>query len=162
MSIHYSRKINLIFYCLLFLLPSCRHIQPVVKSVQETQGIKGTINFMEGTFLLSGEIDSSGREYEVEREIYIYELTSLQEVDMAENGFVKAVFSKLIKTEKSNEQGKFKANLEPGTYSLFINENNRLYSKIAGDGENYAPVVVEKGKFTQVIFNIDYLANYRK
>lgn len=156
----YLRKAKPFFsFLFVVLLLSCKSQNQTIKNTSPKNGIKGKIIFREGDFYPSGEIKGSGRVYAVKREIFIHQLTTLKEADLAEGNFIKNIYSTPVDTIVSNDQGEFFAPLEPGEYSLFVNENHRLYSKITETGR-FLPVVVKKDSVEEITIEIDYKANY--
>ncbi len=160
-----SKRINyLILFILLFISGCKKSSTPAISSskkfIQLNQGIKGKVLFKEGKFYPNGEIDGNGKVYGVPREILIYERTNIKEVDLAEYDFVKSVNTNIIARDFSNDKGEFKIFLEPGSYSVFIKENERLYSKLLYDERTFFPIEVKNDLFTEVIIEVDYLANY--
>ncbi|HEY8400698.1 MAG TPA: hypothetical protein VIK89_05515 [Cytophagaceae bacterium] len=159
--IHYSKKGKIYFpFLLLFLFLSCQsHRSNNSTDTTFNQGLKGKIIFKEGNFYPNGEIRDRGSIYAVERQIYVHELTTISEVDLAEGNFLKNVYSAPIDTVYSDHKGEFKIPLEPGKYSLFINENQRLYSKMT-EGGKFFPVEVVKDSVKEITIEIDYKAIY--
>ncbi len=56
--------------------------------------------------------------------------------------------------------GKFGISLKPGSYTLMVMENGRLYANGMDGLGNINPIQVEAGKVTQFTFNINYQAAY--
>jgi len=126
---------------------------------ETNQGISGKVIFKEGNFSPTQELPEEGKVFGIEREIYIYPLTSLKESELAEGDFLKSISTTPIDTIRSLQDGTFKLPLEVGKYSLVINEGGRFYSKISPDYYLF-PVKVEKNKVTEVVFEVDYMARY--
>jgi hypothetical protein len=125
-----------------------------------THGLFGKVVFKEGSFNSDGEIGDDGKMYGVQREIIVFELTNLRDVEMEEGDFVSYVATNPVDTIVSDYHGQFYIpDLKDGKYSLFVRENDRLYSKVEDD-ENYFPVTIRKDSLTKVLIEIDYLANY--
>lgn len=138
-----------------------KKINPTVSPINTPSvGLLGKVVFKEGNFNSDGEINQDGRMYGVEREIFVFELTNLRDVEMDEGEFVRYVATNPIDTVMSDVHGVFHiADIEEGQYSLFVKENDRLYSKL-GEGDNYLPVTIKKDSLTNILIEIDYLANY--
>jgi hypothetical protein len=125
-----------------------------------SQGIAGSIIFKQGEFDASGKLSSEeGVLYGVQRKIYIYARTNIRAVDLGESDFIHHVHEQLVDSMESNPDGYFQKEMVPGNYSLFILENNRLYSKVDEKGF-YFPVPVNKDSVSTVKLEIDYKAVY--
>jgi hypothetical protein len=161
LSTHFLIKNNLIV--LLSVLCSCQLATQTSTTSQATepivQGLKGKVLYKEGTFLADGGIDNNGKVYGVSRKIFIYELTNLKSVDIGEGDFIKNVFTEKIDSVVSDKNGKFFIALEEGKYSLFVDENERIYSKLT-DGNYFYPVQIHKDSTKEVTVEIDYKAIY--
>lgn len=124
-----------------------------------SEGITGTIVLKEGSFKSNGDLDVDGRVIGVARKIYVYKKTNMHAVNIAEGDFLTYVYSELVDSLESNRDGFFEKKMQPGDYSLFVLENNRLYSKL-NDEEYYYPVQVAKDSVSQLNLEIDYQAVY--
>ncbi|MDB5256662.1 MAG: hypothetical protein JWM14_1357 [Chitinophagaceae bacterium] len=125
-----------------------------------SEGIAGSVIFKQGEFDATDKLRSEeGVLYGVQRKIYIYTQTNIRAVDIAEGDFVNNVYEQLIDSMESNPEGYFERKIKPGKYSLFILENNRLYSKMDEEGF-YFPVTVNKDSVSTVKLEIDYKAVY--
>jgi hypothetical protein len=125
-----------------------------------SEGIAGSIIFKQGEFDASGKLSSEeGVLYGVQRKIYIYSQTNIRAVNIAEGDFVNNVYEQLLDSMESNPEGYFEKKIKPGKYSLFVLENNRLYSKLDDDGL-YFPVTVDNDSVSTVKLEIDYKAVY--
>jgi len=138
---------------------SCVSRKTVSAPADTSQGISGKLIFKEGNFSSTEELPEEGKIFGIEREIYIYPLTSLKESELAEGDFFKTISTTPLDTILTQQDGTFKLPLEVGKYSLVINEGGRLYSKISPDYYLF-PVKVEKNKLTNVVFEVDYMAHY--
>jgi len=125
-----------------------------IEKVTIDQGLWGDVWFWKGDFMPVG----FGTICQVQRTIYIYELTDDKDVVKAEpyTSFYSAINTKLVATTESNSMGFFQIKLEPGSYSLFVKEDNFYYSNLFdGHGDIY-PVHIESGKVSGVRFDITY------
>ena len=123
------------------------------KKVSITEGVWGTVFLRTGDLLPCGDCHGGGlKEEPIQREIVIYEYTTLNEIDRV-SGF--PYYSKLIATTTSDKKGFFECKLAPGKYSLFIRDKERLYSD---PGEEYGlfPVTVEPSKVSDIILIMSY------
>ena len=162
---HYSVKNSLVILLTILIAISCTRPQTAQDTVtlapgRISQGVTGKVLFKEGQFAPSGEILDNGKVYGIERQIFVYELTNIKDVDAAEDDFVKHISTEVIDSMVSDKHGNFSKELPEGKYSVFIKESNRLYSKI-GDNDYYMPVTVFKDSSTNIIIEVDYRASYQ-
>lgn len=149
----------------LILFVSCRESQSPFNTGRESdppqpkQGVKGKVIYKEGTFDAQGNLLTNGTVMGVARKIYFYELTGLREVELDGGNFVSTIHTNVLDSIKSDKNGNFAGTLQPGLYSIFVEENNRLYSQINDEGL-FIPVKVYKDSVTEVNVYIDYNANY--
>jgi hypothetical protein len=137
--------------------PSVPARHPERVSIQ--QGVWGDVWFLEGNFMPT---QPSGTTTAVRREMRIYELTSLADVELVQppyTDFFSRVHTRLVARTWSDADGFFQLRLSPGTYSLFAVENGSLYANSFGD-HGISPVEVKGGAVTPVLFRIDYRARY--
>jgi N-acetylmuramoyl-L-alanine amidase len=133
------------------------------KATPPEQGIKGRLLWIEGNQMpMITEEDAPPPPSEnqgVEREVYIYELTSRKEADYRD-GFFYNVQNKLVKVVESDADGYFSAELPPGRYSVLVKEAQGLFAgRFDGQG-HLNPVKVEEGKLSRLTIKIDYKAYY--
>lgn len=115
------------------------------------QGIWGDIWFWKGNFMPV----ERGIICQVRRTVYIYELTTRDDVDqIGYSPFFANIHTNLVTTVESDAEGFFQVALEPGTYSLFIMEGANYYSNSYGSGGEIFPVTVEAGEVSEVLINI--------
>lgn len=162
---HCSVKNSLVVLLATLIVASCTRPQTAQDTValapgRVSQGVTGKVLFKEGEFAPSGEILNNGKVYGVERQILLYELTNIKDVDAAEGDFIKYTSTELIDSAQSDKYGNFSKELPEGKYSVFIKESNRLYSKI-GDNDYYMPVTVFKDSSSNIIIEVDYKASYQ-
>jgi hypothetical protein len=149
----------------MILFASCKESHLPFNTSNETdpsepkQGIKGKIIYKEGTFDSKGNLLTNGTVIGVSRKIYFYELTGLREVELSDESFIGTIHSEVLDSTQSDKNGNFVEALKPGSYSVFIEENDRLYSQINDDGL-FMPVRVYKDSVTALNVYIDYNANY--
>ncbi|WP_332368900.1 hypothetical protein [Spirosoma telluris] len=95
----------------------------------------------------------------VEREVLIFPLLNMSQVDAGDNGFIKSVGdAKPIKKVKSGKNGTFCVILPTGRYSVIVQEPKGLYANLFDTKNNIFPVTVEKGKSTQIKVEITHQA----
>ena len=123
------------------------------------QGICGSIIWKSGNLMPSPD-QGVPKPKAVQRELFVYELTNSEQATL-QNGFYKAVVTNLIKSVKSDTEGKFCLALPEGKYSLFVKEGDKGLYANQFDGEgNIFPVKVSKDNLSMIVFTIDYQANY--
>jgi hypothetical protein len=134
-------------------------VESVASNETINQGICGSIVWKSGNLMPSPD-SQVPKPKGVQRELFVYELTNSEQATL-QNGFYKAVVTNLIKSVKSDAEGKFCLELKEGKYSLFVKEGDKgLYAnQFDGDG-NIFPVKVTKDNLSMIVFTIDYKANY--
>lgn len=133
-----------------------RHAKPLKPVAQ--QSICGTVVEKRGNYMPGPDRPTpTGRP--VERDVLIFPLLNINQVDAGENGFINSVRdAKPVATVKSKPDGTFCANVPPGRYSLLVREPKGLYANQSDTQNNIFPVTVEKGKRTQVKVEITHQA----
>jgi hypothetical protein len=122
------------------------------------QGIKGQLYLVTGNQMPSPDrkpVPGKG----VVREIYIYKLTNMTEVEQ-EDGFYKKVHTQFVKSQFSKADGTFKIKLPPGRYSLFVKENMGLHANLFDSENNISPFTIERKVYTRMTVTINYAATY--
>lgn len=120
-------------------------------------GLWGDIWFWSGNFMPVGR----GKICQVKREVLIYGPTTYNDVERVNySSFFTAINTKLIATTESDENGFFQIELEPGTYSVFIQENSMFYSNRSNSEGIIFPVIIDSGKVSEVRIDINYKASY--
>ena len=134
-------------------------IEPVALNETINQGVCGSIVWKSGNLMPSPD-SQVPKPKGVQRELFVYEITNDQQATL-QNGFYKAIVTNLIKSVKSDAEGKFCLALPEGKYSLFVKEGEKgLYAnQFDGDG-NIFPVKITKDNLSMIVFMIDYQANY--
>ena len=116
------------------------------------QGIWGNVWLWKGNFM---PVAGQGEKCPVQRMVYVYELTTREETDQVEyKPFFSEVYTDLIVTAESGEDGFFEIELEPGTYSIFVAHKAYLYSNSFGSQGEISPVKVEANQVSEVPVNI--------
>jgi hypothetical protein len=134
-------------------------VEPVASNDSINQGICGSIIWKSGNLMPSPD-NQVPKPKGVQRELFVYELTNSEQASL-QDGFYKAVVTNLVKSVKSDAEGKFCLALPEGKYSLFVKEGDKgLYAnQFDGDG-NIFPVKITKDNLSMIVFTIDYQANY--
>ena len=119
------------------------------------QGVWGNVWFWSGNFMPI----SRGEICQVERTIYIFEPARKEDVEqIGYSSFYSEVNTNLVASIDSDADGFFQVELEPGDYSVFVEENGDYYANgFGGDGQ-ISPFEVEEGKLTELHLNITYKA----
>ena len=121
------------------------------------QGIWGDVWFWEGDFM---PMCPSGTVTPVAREVFIHEITSLDDVEMVDCSFYSEIHTDLVAETQSDESGFFEVGLSPGWYSIFVREDTLFYSNRFGEAENIYPVQVIEDEISEIRFDIDYMASW--
>ena len=124
------------------------------------QGICGTVVEKRGNYMPSPDSPRANPGgAPVEREVLIFPLLNMSQVDMGDNGFINSVRdAKPVKTVKSGKDGKFCVRLPVGQYSVMVQEPKGLYANLSDSHNNINPVRVEKGKKTTARVEISHQA----
>lgn len=126
------------------------------------QGICGTVVEKRGNHMPSPDSPRSNPGgTPVEREVLIFPLLNMNQIDAGENGFINSVRDvKPVRTVKSATDGTFCVSLPVGQYSVVVREPKGLYANLSDSQNNIFPVRVEKGKKVQVTVEITHQAVY--
>ncbi|MFH2067219.1 MAG: carboxypeptidase regulatory-like domain-containing protein [Pseudomonadota bacterium] len=166
-------RMTLIFICLFsFFLSACSDSDDISpegeagdrspEKVTISQGVWGNVWFWEGNHMPTTDENAvSGTITPVEREIYIHEATTIHDVSSAQDySFYSEIHTPLMATTVSDADGFFQASLQPGSYSIFVKENNLFYAALfSGTGE-INPVTVGQDTVQKVQIDITYQATF--
>lgn len=95
----------------------------------------------------------------VERDILVFPLLNLSQVDAGDNGFINSVReAKPVKTVKSGKDGKFCVGLPAGQYSVIVQEPKGLYANLSDTHNNIFPVTVQKNRRSNINIEITHQA----
>ncbi len=132
--------------------------------VSVDQGIWGQVLFWEGDFMPGS---TTGTKTPVVRAIYIHEATTFDQVTETEpySTFYSYVDTPLVQIVYSDENGYFQAQLEPGKYSIFVDEDRGLYANkferdIATGTDTIFPVTVTEDDVGTLNIDIQYASSY--
>lgn len=143
---------------MLFSMNHCRGPRPML-SEGVSQGISGTVLWYEGD-LMPG-IDKEPVEGKpIERKILIYEVTHPDQADVIEPGFYGNLQTRLITVTHSDGEGKFIVALEPGTYSVLVEEPKGLFANTFNEKGEINPVTIHKDELVVLRIRVDYMAAY--
>lgn len=128
-------------------------------ATQPQQGIKGQVFWISGNQLPGPDAVKSAH-YGVQREVHIYELTTLQDATMSSDGFFTDIKTRHITTITTKADGSFMIKLPSGDYSVFVKEAAGLYANLFNKNNAINPVAVKDGQYTWLPISIDYEAAY--
>lgn len=153
-----SSSIVLTLFLGLSLIACAQKNHPSKATKSVLQGICGTVLVKRGNHMPGpGAPKSTGSP--AEREVLIFPLLNMNQVEAGDNGFINSVGEvKPIKTVKSGKDGTFCVNLSVGRYSVVVREPKGLYANLFDTKNNIFPVTVEKGKSTQIKIEITHQA----
>lgn len=120
-----------------------------------TEGIAGTLTLIEGNCMPMIPRNSTCREYPVQRTIKIYPYTTMQEVNQIDFVYF-TIDAAPILTVESDAEGFYQASLPPGTYSVFVQENGKLYANSFDGQRGINPVQVEEDSLSTLNLRLDY------
>lgn len=148
----------LIFSAMIVLAALNRSCEPTID-----QGLAGEVRWLEGNLMPTisedPEAETEKKGEPVQRELHIYELTTMDEAK-AEGTFFHDIQSRLVQKVTSNKDGYFQVELPEGRYSVFVQEDEGLFANMF-DGEGHInPVEIKKGEVTEITLEINYKAAY--
>ena len=149
---------NNLFIFLVLLIISCQSTKPML-SKGVSQGITGTVLWYEGD-LMPGMDKEPVEGQPIQREIHIYELTSLKQAEVEEGYFYYNLKTRLIKKVLSDEGGKFIVELDPGSYSVFVKEPKGLFASTFDQAGHLNPITIGQNELTKMLIRVDYKAAY--
>ena len=124
------------------------------------QGICGTVVEKRGNYMPSPDSPRTNPGgTPVEREVLIFPVLNMSQVDAGDNGFINSVRdAKPVKTVKSGKDGKFCVRLPVGQYSVMVQEPKGLYANLSDTQNNIFPVTVQKKRQSTIIVEITHQA----
>lgn len=128
-------------------------------STQQRQGIKGQVFWISGN-LMPGLENPRSIHAGIQREIFVYQLTTLEQATLMENGFFKDIQTPLVTKVLSKPDGSFKLRLPPGKYSVFVKEEDGLFANLFDKNNAINPVTVKEKQYSWLPINVDYKAAY--
>ena len=140
---------------LLLLAAGCTKLQ-TEPTIQE--GIYGSVIERYGDWMPTIGQYPKGGERPIKREVYVYEYTKMS--DVKSFGYVHfdmdTMPTALVARTQSSKNGFFEIALPAGTYSVFIEDEGKLYCS-SGDGQGgLNPITVKSGEAHEVTLVLDH------
>ncbi|TPE42629.1 hypothetical protein [Pontibacter mangrovi] len=120
-----------------------------------TQGITGTLTLKEGNCMPIIGPNSTCKEYPVKRTVVVYPYTTLQEAEQTEHVYYK-IDALPVLTVESDAEGFYQAKLSPGTYSVFILNDGKLFANSTDGQGGINPVRVDEDVVTTFNPRLDF------
>ncbi|GAB3765424.1 hypothetical protein [Spirosoma pomorum] len=156
------------FWLIVYVLPICltssacaqKQIPQKVSETSVVQGVCGIVIVKRGNQMPGP--DASPRKGEpVERDVLIYPLLNMNQVQSNESGFITSVGGKQpVKTVRSGKDGRFCISLPVGQYSLLVKEPGGLYANLSDSQNNIFPVTIQKNRQVTVGVTISHQATF--
>jgi hypothetical protein len=138
------------------------------------QGIEGTARRISGNHMPSPRYPPSDQGHPANpgtvplpsgthATICVFRLTNqTQVIGAGKTGFYRSVQTLLVRQADTDDSGRFRILLPPGTYSVFTKKGSLFYATIRDEKNNIAPVEVLPGKMTRVDCSVksDHAAIY--
>jgi hypothetical protein len=153
----YLRNIGLVLLIIL-LLASCKKPQSMF-SQGVSQGVSGQVLWYEGD-LMPGFDKEPVVGKPIQREIYIYRATKMEQAEVRDGSFFSNIKTELVHKSSSDEEGRFIISLEPGTYSVFVKEKQGLFASRFDQSGIINPVTIGKSELVSLLIKVDYNAAY--
>lgn len=125
-----------------------------------SQGICGTVVVKQGNYMPSPDSPQpTPNGTPAEREVLIFPLLNLGQIDAGDNGFINSVREmKPIKTVKSKKDGSYCVSLPVGRYTVVVREPKGLYANLFDSQSNINPVTVTKNRLSRNTLEISHQA----
>lgn len=121
----------------------------------QQQGIEGTARRISGNQMPSPNYHP-GLPPGVHASICIFRLTNQTQVTgTGKTGLYRSVQTPLIRQAETDDSGRFRILLPPGTYSVFTKKGSLFYATRRDEKNNIAPVEVLPGKITRVDCSVE-------
>jgi len=140
------------------LLLGCLTIKKQSKA-QVAQGIQGQIFEQKGNQMpQKGKTFSKGIGYATQ--LYVFEPTSMQSATQISGSIFRQPSTQLIGTFTTDSLGRFKCNLKPGRYSIFVRYENGYYATSFNQRNELGIVQVLVGTFAPIEVIVSAKASY--
>jgi hypothetical protein len=117
------------------------------------QGIKGHVLLDNNTAMpLKGSTKQRGRP--IATMVFIYEAANMNQLIGQEGNYAKGIEARLIKQVRSNNDGKFKLRLAPGTYTIVLGYQEGIYIPYFSGNTGLAFIEVLKHQFQEIDLSI--------
>jgi hypothetical protein len=156
------------FWLIVYVLPIClfssayaqKQTPQKVSETSVIQGVCGMVIVKRGNQMPSpGAPPRKGEP--VERDVLIYPLLNMSQVQSNENGFITSVGDKQpVKAVRSGKDGRFCVSLPVGQYSLLVKEPGGLYANLSDGQNNIFPVAIQKNRQVTVGVTISHQATF--
>jgi len=121
----------------------------------QVQGIEGIARRPAGNHMPSPKVHRAAPAG-VKTTICVFSLTNLSQVKKVDDaGRFSAVQTRLVRQLDTDDSGRFRIELPPGTYSVFTKKGNVFYATRRDERNNIAPVEVLPGKMTRVECSVE-------
>ena len=116
----------------------------------QDQGLEGIVRRPSGNHMPAPG-HHAGPPAGVKATVCIFSLTNDSQTTRATRpGWYSAIQTRLIRQIGTDDSGRFRISLPPGTYSVFTKKGNLFYATRRDEKNNIAPVEVLPGKMTRV------------
>ena len=119
------------------------------------QGVAGTVSLIEGDCMPVVD-QNSCLQYPVERSLHIFSYTTLDDVVQDGPTTFSSIQTDLIGSVGSDKEGFFELALEPGKYSIFIEEQGAYYANSLDGEGGIQPFEVAADSISLVNPELDY------
>jgi hypothetical protein len=127
-------------------------------SVAQSQGICGSVLWVQGN-QMPGPDKSIAAGKGVKREVHIFQKTTVNQTTQ-QGVFFSEIKTPKVKVITTKRNGSFKVKLEPGTYSLFVKEEEGLFANSFDGQQCIQCITVNPGKFSKTTIEVNYKAAY--
>jgi len=154
----YIATLGLMLILMTVLLLGCLTIKKQSKA-QLSQGIQGRVFEQKGNQMpQKGKPFSKGVGFATQ--LYVFEPTIMQSASQISGSLFKLPTTKLIGTFATDSLGRFKCNLKPGRYSIFVGYENGYYATSFNQRNELGIVQVFAGTFAPIEVIISAKASY--
>ena len=121
----------------------------------QQQGIEGTAHSISGNQMPSPR-HRAGTPPGTRATICVFSLTNQSQVTgTGKTGLYRSVQTPLVRQTDTDDSGRFRILLPPGTYSVFTKKGSLFYATRRDEKNNIAPVEVLPGKMTRVDCSVE-------
>lgn len=125
------------------------------------QGVRGQVLYFAGNFMPDSEGQSNLKGKPVKRKIGVFAPTKPEQTKTdGSMTFYEDIKTRCVQFIETDKTGCFSINLPEGKYSFLVWEEGKWFSNLFDEENVLTPVVVEKGKVTNVEIQINHKAVY--